>query len=260
MLGSFSNPAAGEVEMPDRREPNRREVIALAASAAAIGGVMIPLAASAATDNTRFARLETRLLNFNDDISPERAANIIAGFKDSAKAAGVDGLLVGRNLSPTQFPTRFEWIYMFQIDDFAHRARTSVDERFEKARLELTSHCRAEAQCDLDLRIPVGFAKAPGVKVRHVVMFSFKPDASPEARERNVSAIREMGKLPMVQNYVVEPNAASVSGPDQMQWQVIGDYASLADYQAYADAPVHLAIKEDFTANISRVAFLDVEV
>jgi hypothetical protein len=112
----------------------------------------------------------------------------------------------------------------------------------------------------LDRPLPARFATAPGVKVRHVVMFNFKPDASPEARERNVSAIVAMGKLPMVQHYIVERNAPSVTGPNQMEWQVIGDYASLADYQAYVDAPVHLAIKGDFTANTSRVAFLDVEV
>jgi hypothetical protein len=43
-----------------------------------------------------------------------------------------------------------------------------------------------------------------------------------------------------------------------MDWQVIGDFASMADYRAYSDAPVHLAIRDDFRAHTSRVAFLDV--
>jgi hypothetical protein len=245
--------------MPDGRDWNRREVIALAGSAA-MAVVAIPFGVSAAPADAPVARLETRLFNFKDDISPERAAELVAGFKGSAKAAGIDALFVGRNLNSIQFPTRFEWMYMFQIDDFANHPRSAAYERFEKAREDLASLCRAEARCDLDRPLPAGFAMAPGVKVRHVVMFNFKPEASPEARERNVSAIVQMGKLPMVRNYIVEHNAPSATGPNQMEWQVIGDYASLADFQAYANAPVHLAIKEDFTANTSRVAFLDVEV
>jgi len=91
-------------------------------------------------------------------------------------------------------------------------------------------------------------------------MFSFKPDASPEARERNVAAIRQMGHLPMVRHYLVQPSAAADPGPTQMQWQVIGDFASVADYHAYSQAPVHLAIRDDFKAHTSRVAFLDVKL
>jgi hypothetical protein len=32
------------------------------------------------------------------------------------------------------------------------------------------------------------------------------------------------------------------------------------DYKAYSASPVHLAIREDFTAHTSRVAFLDVQL
>ena len=52
----------------------------------------------------------------------------------------------------------------------------------------------------------------------------------------------------------------SASGLDQMDWQVIGDFASMADYRAYADAPAHLDIRDDFRAHTSRVAFLDTEL
>jgi len=36
--------------------------------------------------------------------------------------------------------------------------------------------------------------------------------------------------------------------------------SSLDDYRAYSNAPVHLAIREDFTAQTARVAFLDVQI
>jgi hypothetical protein len=234
---------------------NRRDVIALGASAAAAGLAGI---ASAAAPGA--SRLETRLFNFKDSVSPDEAARAVEAFKRRAEAAAVDGLLVGRNYIPEQFKTRYEWIYMIQFDGFDARANDPRLADLTRAREALSALCRNEAQGDLTRPLPPRFGSAPGVKVRHVVMFSFKPDASDEARVRNVEAIREMGKLPMVQNYVVERCDPSVVGENQMQWQVIGDFASPADYMAYATAPVHVAIREDFTAHTSRVAFLDVMV
>jgi len=205
------------------------------------------------------ARLDTRLFNLNDSLSVDAAAQIVETFKQAAKDAATGGLLVGRNLNDVPFATRFEWIYMIQFAPAAE-ADSGALQRFEAARDLLATHCRNKADCTLECDLPPRFAAAPGVKVRHTVMFSFKPDATAEDRARNVGAIRNMGRLPMVRSYLVQPAAPNVSGPDQMQWQVIGDFDSLADYQAYASAPVHLQIGADFKAHTSRVAFLDVFV
>jgi hypothetical protein len=168
--------------------------------------------------------------------------------------AGVDGFLIGRNLIPTPFPTRFEWIYMIQFrEPKAHDA-------FQRAAEALSSQCRDQVECNLATAFPPRFADAPGVGVRHTVMFDFKPDATSEARARNVAAIRAMGELPMVKHYVVERTSAFGSDPTQMEWQVIGDFATEGDYHAYSTAPVHVAIRDDFTAHTSRVAFLDVKL
>ncbi len=91
-------------------------------------------------------------------------------------------------------------------------------------------------------------------------MFNFKPDATAEARDRNTVAIRNMGKLPMVQNYLVEKNAAKITDATQTEWQVSGDFARMADYKAYSEAPVHLAIRKDFTEHSAHVTFLDVAI
>jgi hypothetical protein len=238
---------------------NRRELLALGAGLtawwAARGGE-----ASAQGPTTAPARLETRLFNFNDSVSAAEAQEIVGTFTKAAKDAATGGLLVGRNLNDVAFATRFEWIYMIQFDPAASGADNVVLQRFDAARQVLATHCRNQAACTLDCDLPARFAAAPGVKVRHTVMFSFKPDASAEDRTRNVDAIRNMGRLPMVRSYLVQPASPKVSGPDQMQWQVIGDFDSLADYQAYASAPVHLQIGPDFKAHTSRVAFLDVFV
>jgi hypothetical protein len=234
--------------------PNRRDLIALGALAtsAALTGTC---GASAAPPSTTASRLETVLFNLKDGLSSAETADCVARFKDRALSSGG---LIGRNFIPTPFPTRFEWIYMAQFD--ADPLGDAAYDRFKSARDELAARCRNQARCDLNCPLPPRFADARGVTVRHTVMFDFKPDAPPEARERNVAAIRAMGRLPMVQAYLVEPSARSVSGPDQMQWQVVGDFASVADYRAYSQAPVHLAIKDDFTAHTSRVAFLDVQL
>jgi hypothetical protein len=237
----------------------RRDVLALGAGAtawwAARGGDA--LAQEAATSQ---ARLETGLFNLNDGLSAEAAAEIVETFKTVAKEAAMGGVLVGRNLNDVPFATRFEWIYMIQFAPTAAAPENPAYQRFEAARDLLATHCRSAANCTLDCSLPPRFAAAPNVKVRHTVMFNFKPDASAEAQARNVDAIRNMGRLPMVRSYLVQPASPNVSGPDQMQWQVIGDFDSLADYQAYASAPVHLQIGPDFKANTSRVAFLDVFV
>jgi hypothetical protein len=230
--------------------PNRREVLIRGASAT-LAALTPPRAGFAA--NQPIPTLQTRLFNFKDDLSAESVDETIATLRAFHGLAGVEGLLVGRNLIPTPFPTRFEWIYMIQLADPA------VHDTFQRAADALSSKCRNHVACALGSPLPAKFADAPGVGVRHTVMFDFKPDTSREARERNIAAIRAMGKLPMVQRYLVERTLAYGADPTQMEWQVIGDFATVDDYHAYSNAPVHLAIRDDFTAHTSRVAFLDVK-
>jgi hypothetical protein len=238
---------------------HRRDILALGAGATAWwtarGGEALAKGAPLSA-----ARLETRLFNLNDSLTPAAADEIVGDFTRVAKEVATGGVLVGRNLNAIPFPTRFEWIYMIQFAPSVSEAGSAADRRFQAARDLLATHGRNQAACTLDCDLPPRFADAPNVKVRHTVMFTFKSDASAEAQARNVAAIHTMGRLPMVRSYLVQPATPSVQGPDQMQWQVIGDFDSLADYQAYASAPVHLQIREDFTAHTSRVAFLDVFV
>jgi len=242
---------------------DRRDVLTLAASAslAALGGAPVAWAAmGAAMGAAPRPTLQTRLFNFREDVSRETIEAIVAELKAFNNAPGVEGVLIGQNIIPTPFPTRFEWLYMVQPDAAPAEGGADAFAAFTRAAEALSRLCRNEAQCDLGSALPARFAAAPGVKVRHTVMFDFKPDASAEARERNVAAIRGMGKLPMVQHYVVQRTLAAALGPTAMEWQVIGDFASLDDYKAYSSAPVHLAIRDDFTAHTARVAFLDVAV
>jgi len=237
--------------MPDRRK------VALGAAVAALAPLAGVTGAGARPASTR---LETRLFNIRDDVSAEKTAEIVQKMRTFAASPGVGGFLIGRNFIPDPFPARFEWIYMIQFDDLAGSLGQAVFRRFEALGAELSALCRNEVECDLDGPASPRFADAAGVKVRHTVMFDFKAEASAEDQARNVEAIRAMGRLPMVQAYRVERSATYPSGLRQMQWQVIGDFASVQDYWAYAKAPVHLAIRDDFKAHTARVAFLDVEL
>jgi len=227
---------------------DRRHILALGASSVLASVARVSAAQPVAS------RLETRLFNLKDDLAQEKAAEYIANLKAAAQSPGVDGFMVGRNFIPDPFPARFEWIYMIQ---FNPSGQPPGLERFAAARDALAAHCRNQVTGELSCPLPPRYADAAGVGVRHTVMFNFKPDTTEDVRKRNVDAIREMGNLPMVRSYLVQPGAASPDDPAQMQWQVVGDFASVADYKAYAAAPVHLAIREDFVAHTSRVAFLD---
>jgi hypothetical protein len=237
----------------------RRDALALGAAGLMTGLVRIP-GVSASPEVPPGARLETRLFNFKDDVSATRIDEAVGSLRELAHTSGIAGLTVGRNLDATAFSTRFEWIYMVQVNATLPHGVISFPEGFQRWKEALASMCRNQVECDLRCPLPNGFADAPGVKVRHTVMFDFKPEATAEARDRNVAAIRRMGQLPMVQHYLVERTAARAPGAIEMEWQVVGDFASLDDYRAYSEAPVHLAIREDFTAQTSRVAWLDVRI
>jgi hypothetical protein len=203
------------------------------------------------------ALLTTRLFNFRDDVDPAAAAAVVARMRALAGTPGVNGVMVGRNFVPDPFPARFEWLSMVQFKSGPGQER----EPYEAVRADLARMCRSQVACNVHAEFADGYGSAPGVGVRHTVMFDFRPDASPTDRTRNVEAIRAMGKLPMVRSYRIEPGQQYVTDPAeiQMQWQVIADFDNVADYRGYSAAPVHLAIRDDFRAHTSRVAFLDMK-
>jgi len=255
--GGAERPIALQAKEPVM--PSRRDLAALGALALTGGLAPAPDGFADAAEATP-ARLKTRLFNLRDGASPDRARDIMTQMKDLAASPEFDGFLLGRNFIPTPFPARFEWIYMIQIKGVSGARPGPGYRAFKRLSEVLSLLCVNEVECALAAPLAPRFADAAGIKVRHTVMFDFKADASIAAQARNVAAIRAMGSLPMVQQYLVRKSAPSRPGSSAMQWQVIGDFASVDDYRAYSNAPVHLAIRDDFKANTSRVAFLDVEL
>jgi hypothetical protein len=221
----------------------------------ALGVVWVGNAASNARVDYR---LQTRLLNFKPELSAADISVAIAQFKARAAGLGLSGLLLGRNLNATPFPARFEWLCMTQAPSSPLELNAPAKAPMDQAWSDLMALTRNHVRCDIISPLSDRYVAAETVKVRHVVMFTFKPEATAQARARNVAAIRKMGEMPMVQAYRVDQAAPTGDDPDEMEWQVIGDFASLADFRAYADAPMHRAIREDFNANSARVAFIDI--
>ena len=241
-----------------REIPNRRDLLTL--GAAALVALAGEPAAFADSSQRQPARLETCLFNFKDDVSAQDTSQAIATVKAFAASSGSGGFLIGRNFIPTPFPARFEWIYMIQFEAAGATGGATAYAGFPRVRDALLALCRNQVDCEMDVALPPHYADARGVGVRHTVMFNFKPDASADARQRIVDTIRGMGKLPMVQHYIVEKNISYAPETTKMEWQVIGDFANVEHYRAYSQAPIHLAIREDFTAQTSRVAFLDTQL
>ena len=250
-------PNLGDFGLGQGRPMDRRALLAkgLLVSAATLAGVTD---AWALPVEPTVARLETRLFNLKPDLAPDDAAAVIARFKEEAKAAAPAGFLIGQNEDKTPFPTRFEWIYMVQWPNDPTPESSGGLQSFKSAQDALAEASVDQAIGEVVGPLPARFADAFGIGVRHVVMFSFKPQATSDDRARIVEAIRAMGRNSKAKRYLVEPHAPAPTGPDQMDWEVIGDFASMADFTAYALAPAHLAMRDDFTAHVSRVAFLDV--
>ncbi len=227
-------------------------------AAASVAAAAWPCGRSwAAEVPTKPAFVETRLFNLRDNVSPGRAEEAVHNLRSRVAEAGFKAATVGRNFVPTPFATRFEWVTIVQWPDFAGLTPPLTHRLVQDAMDELKSLGRNYVRSDLPGALPPAFSKATSGNVRHTVMFTFNADASPDVRSRIISDIREMGRLPMVQAYLVEPCSPYLAGSDQMEWQVLGDYRSKEDYKSYSDAPNHLAIRDVFVKNTSKVAFLD---
>jgi hypothetical protein len=238
--------------------PDRRTFLTSALTTAAAMAVLSPKGRVWASEaSTNSAHVDTRLFNLKDGVSPAQAEASVAKLKRRAAAAGFESPVIGRNFVPTPFPTRFEWVSIVQWPRFAGGTPPEAYGHVRAAMDELASLCRNHVRCDLVGALPAPFARATTGNVRHTVMFTFKADAPGDIRDKIVSDIREMGKLPMVQAYLVEPGSSIGPDPDEMEWQVVGDYKNVEAYRAYSDAPNHLAIRDMFVKNTSRVAFLD---
>lgn len=82
----------------------------------------------------------------------------------------------------------------------------------------------------------------PGL--RHVVTLTFRDDTPSERLDAIVSALRGLpDAIPEIENYEVGLDAGLAEGNATVA--IVGDFASVADYEVYRDHPAHVAVIND---------------
>jgi stress responsive alpha/beta barrel protein len=77
--------------------------------------------------------------------------------------------------------------------------------------------------------------------VRHVVMFRFASGTTEEQRARIVEELRRLpAAIPEIAAYTVGTDAGLAEG--NWDFAVVGDFASVEDWQVYRDHPAHQAV------------------
>lgn len=84
------------------------------------------------------------------------------------------------------------------------------------------------------------------VMIRHCVMFKWADGATDEAKAAVSAGLDELAKLEVIAAYHHGPDAQISDG--NWDYVAVGDFASVADYQAYAVAADHV----ELIANVIR--------
>ena len=77
--------------------------------------------------------------------------------------------------------------------------------------------------------------------LRHVVLFTWTEDTSPQTREATLAALRRLPEeVGGMTSFAVGPDAGLVDG--NADTALVADFPDVAAFRAYADDPRHLAV------------------
>jgi Stress responsive A/B Barrel Domain len=80
--------------------------------------------------------------------------------------------------------------------------------------------------------------------IRHVVMFTWKAQATPEQKHRALTELRALPALMTgMRAYQAGPDAGLT--PGNFDLAVVADFEDVASYLAYRDHPAHRAVVEE---------------
>jgi len=86
--------------------------------------------------------------------------------------------------------------------------------------------------------------------LRHVALFTWAPEATPEQKEAVAAELRKLpGLIPELRRYEVGPDAGI--NPGNFDFAVVADFDDREAYQAYRDHPAHRAIIDKLIAPIA---------
>lgn len=77
--------------------------------------------------------------------------------------------------------------------------------------------------------------------LRHIVTLTFREGTTPDQIDTIVTALRELpGQIPEIEAYSVGVDAGLAEGNATLG--IVGDFASVGDYEVYRDHPAHQAV------------------
>jgi hypothetical protein len=84
-------------------------------------------------------------------------------------------------------------------------------------------------------------------RIRHIVLFNWKPGTPADHAERTIIALTELRpKIPEIRSYQFGPNLGI--NPGTYDFAVTAEFDNVDDYLAYRDHPEHKAFIEKYTA------------
>lgn len=92
--------------------------------------------------------------------------------------------------------------------------------------------------------------------IRHVVMFTWTPEATREQRDAVPAGLARLpGEIPQIRRYEYGPGI----NPGNKDFVLVADFDTLEDFIAYRDHPAHRAFIEEcitpIAADLSRVQY-----
>jgi hypothetical protein len=81
--------------------------------------------------------------------------------------------------------------------------------------------------------------------IRHVVLFRWTPDATPEQKQRVAAELRRLpALLPVLRGYDVGADLGLAEG--NFEFAVVADFDDLEGFRTYRDNPAHRAVIAEF--------------
>ena len=88
--------------------------------------------------------------------------------------------------------------------------------------------------------------------LRHVVLFTWKPEATADQRQAVATELRKLpGLVAELRRYQVGPDAGI--NPSNFDFAVVADFDDRAGYLAYRDHPAHRAVVDQYITPIAGV-------
>jgi len=94
--------------------------------------------------------------------------------------------------------------------------------------------------------------------LRHIVLVTYKSDASEETRAAHRAAVRRFADIPEVRSLACGVNVGS--GPNHHDFAMVADFDDLAAFRRYLEGPAHKAYVGSHAGCVDRLAAIQHDI